>query len=69
VTGYLTSHTPGAGGKAAFQLEAFLHGYRVAFVVGGFLLAAALVVVIIAINAKRDNLPAPQDAEAVPATV
>jgi EmrB/QacA subfamily drug resistance transporter len=65
VTGYLTSHTAGPGGQTALQFEAFLHGYRVAFVVGGFLLAAALVVVAVAVNAKRDELPAPE--EAVPA--
>ena len=62
VTSWAASHVPGAAGKTAFQLEAYLHGYRVAFVVGGFLLAAALVVVIVFINAKRDELPSPADA-------
>jgi EmrB/QacA subfamily drug resistance transporter len=71
VTSYLASHTPGAAGKVAFQLEGFLHGYRVAFVVGGFMLAAALIVVIVSINAKRDNVPTldAAETEAVPAAV
>ncbi len=58
VTGYLTSHQPGSGGPKVFQFEAFLHGYRVAFLVGGALLTAALVVVAVLVNAKRDELPA-----------
>jgi len=62
VAGYLTSHHPATGGASAFQLEAYLHGYRVAFVIGGFLLAAALVVVALFVNAKRDEVPI----EAVP---
>ncbi len=66
VTGYLTSHTAGAAGKTAFQLEAYLHGYRVAFVIGGFLLAAALLVVVLAVNAKRDDPVAPSLEEVVP---
>jgi hypothetical protein len=67
VAGYLTSHRPGVGGAKVFQFEAFLHGYRVAFVVGGALLTAALVVIVVLVNAKRDELPTPD--EAVPAAV
>jgi EmrB/QacA subfamily drug resistance transporter len=66
VTGYLTSHSAGSAGKTALQLEAYLHGYRVAFVIGGFLLAAALLVVVLAVNAKRDDAVAPQLEEVVP---
>jgi EmrB/QacA subfamily drug resistance transporter len=58
VTGYLASHVPGGTGAAAaqaLQFEAFLHGYRVAFVIGGALLAAALIVVAFAVNARRDQ--------------
>jgi EmrB/QacA subfamily drug resistance transporter len=62
VAGYLTSHHPGAGGASGFQLDAYLHGYRVSFVIGGFLLAAALIVVAVFVNAKRDEVPT----EAVP---
>jgi EmrB/QacA subfamily drug resistance transporter len=69
VTGYLTSHTPGSAGKTAFQLQAYLHGYRVAFVIGGFLLAAALLVVVFSVNAKRDDAAAQSIEEVVPATV
>lgn len=71
VTGYLTTHAPGSAGKVAFQFEAYLHGYRTAFVVGGFLLLAALIAVAVAVNAKRDQLPKIDEveAEAVPAGV
>jgi EmrB/QacA subfamily drug resistance transporter len=55
VAGYLTHHAA-AGGGSAFQLEAYLHGYRVSFVIGGFLLVAALIVVAVFINAKRDEV-------------
>jgi EmrB/QacA subfamily drug resistance transporter len=57
VAAYLTSHVATSGAKA-FQFEAYLHGYRVAFVVGGFLLLAALIVVAVFVNAKKDELPA-----------
>ena len=66
VTSYLTTHVPGSAGKAAFQFEAYLHGYRIAFVVGGFLLLAALIAVGIAVNAKRDQLPKVDEVEAEP---
>ena len=64
VTGYLASHTPSAAGAGVFKLEAFLHGYRVAFVLGGILLALSLVIVAIFVNARRDERPAE---EVVPA--
>ncbi len=67
VAGYLSSHAPTAAGSKAFQLDAFLHGYRVAFLVGGLLLVAALVVVAVLVNAKRDELPAEQTLAAAPA--
>jgi hypothetical protein len=71
VAGYLTTHVPGSAGTAAFQFEAYLHGYRIAFVVGGFLLLAALIAVGVAVNAKRDQLPKIDEveAEAVPVGV
>jgi EmrB/QacA subfamily drug resistance transporter len=68
VTSYLTSHAlPGAGGATALTLAAYLHGYRVAFFVGACLLAAALLVVALLITAKRDELPANHDQEAMAA--
>jgi EmrB/QacA subfamily drug resistance transporter len=72
VAGYLTSHVAGAGGAQALQFDAFLHGYRVAFLVGGLMLAAALVVVVVLVNAKRDGVSAAADVateEPVPVAV
>jgi hypothetical protein len=39
------------------QVAALMHGYRVAFFWGAVLLAAALVVALVFINAKKDDLP------------
>ncbi len=73
VAGYLTAHATSATGPAAahaLQFEAFLHGYRVAFVIGGVLLAVALVVVAVLVNARRVGVsidPAASTASAEPA--
>jgi EmrB/QacA subfamily drug resistance transporter len=47
---YLTSHHSGGN---AVALGAYLHGYRVAFIAGGGILAAALLVLVSSITAKR----------------
>lgn len=67
VANYLVSNRPGSAGLQSFKFDAYLHGYRVAFVVGGALLAAALLVIIVMVNAKRDETPVLTDPEAVPA--
>ncbi len=68
VATYLVSNRPGPAGLQSFKFDAYLHGYRVAFVVGGGLLAAALVVVIVFVNAKRDDVAPLTAAEVAPAT-
>ena len=51
VTGYLTDN-PGSSPGAAF-----VHGYHVAFIGGAVLLGVALLVALVAISAKKDDLP------------
>jgi EmrB/QacA subfamily drug resistance transporter len=55
VTSYLVAHAGSNPGLA--QVAALMHGYRVAFFWGAVLLAAALVVALVFINAKKDDLP------------
>jgi EmrB/QacA subfamily drug resistance transporter len=55
VTSYLVAHA-GSDPRLA-QVAALMHGYRVAFFWGAVLLAAALVVALVFINAKKDDLP------------
>lgn len=62
VTGYLDPRTP-AGGEAsrALQLQGFLHGYRIAFIVAGALLAAAVLALILLVKTSKppaDTQPA-----------
>lgn len=61
VASYLTAH-PGTGPG---QLDAFLRGYRTAFLAGGGLFAAALLVFLVMVNARRD--PAVTGPDATPA--
>lgn len=49
---YLSAHHSTAGGSHAVQLAAYLHGYRIAFVVGGCLFTAALVTVLTLIRPR-----------------
>lgn len=65
VTAYATDNpvTDPTQAKAAVKL-AFIHGYHVSFFWGAVLLAAALVVSFAFINAKRDDIPAPEEAMA-----
>jgi EmrB/QacA subfamily drug resistance transporter len=58
VTAYLADHVHAAEDLAKQQPLAFIHGYHVAFSVGVGLLGAAVVVIVVLINAKRDELPA-----------
>ncbi|MFQ1000523.1 MFS transporter [Modestobacter sp. SSW1-42] len=51
ITGYLTDN-PGATPNAAF-----VHGYHVAFIGGAVLLGIALITAVVAISAKKDDLP------------
>ncbi|MGW9429409.1 MFS transporter [Streptomyces decoyicus] len=54
VTGYLTPRTP-AGDEAsrALQLQGFLHGYRIAFIVAGALLAAAVLALTLLVRTPK----------------
>jgi EmrB/QacA subfamily drug resistance transporter len=52
VTGYLTENPGTSPGSA------FVHGYHVAFIGGAVLLGVALIVALVAISAKKDDLPA-----------
>jgi hypothetical protein len=40
------------------QVESLIHGYRVAFFWAAVFIALALVVAIVLINAKKDDIPA-----------
>jgi predicted MFS family arabinose efflux permease len=55
VTTYLASHVHLRGPRADFA--AYIHGYHVAFAIGVGLLGAAVVTVVVLINAKRDDVP------------
>ncbi|MER0484113.1 MFS transporter [Streptomyces sp. Edi2] len=56
VTGYLASHTVAPGeGPQTVRLEAFLHGYRIAFIVAGALLAAALIALLALVRTPKTN--------------
>ena len=65
VTSYLVAHA-GLAPQVA-QVEALIHGYRVAFFWGAVFIALALVVAVVLINAKKDDIPADATAAAVPA--
>ena len=65
VTSYLVAHA-GLAPRVA-QVEALIHGYRVAFFWGAVFIALALVVAVVLINAKKDDIPADATAAAVPA--
>jgi len=59
VTAYFTDHPPSSPGKAQQILpSAFIHGYHVAFFWGAVLLATALVVSFLLINAHKEDIPA-----------
>jgi EmrB/QacA subfamily drug resistance transporter len=58
VTGYLASHATSPAQAAQLTPDAWVHGYHVAFFWGAMLLATSLAVVIIFINARKDDIPA-----------
>jgi len=64
VTGYLAARVTSPADVARLQPDAFVHGYHVAFFWGAVMLAAALAVVVVFINAGKDDIPSVQEAEA-----
>ncbi len=62
VTGYLADNVRDPADVGRLAPLAFIEGYHVAFFWGGMLLAAALVVAVVLINARREDVPS----EAVP---
>ncbi len=57
VASYLAGRRPGPADARAVQIAGFLYGDRIAFIAGGCLLAAALLVTIVLIDAKTDTAP------------
>jgi EmrB/QacA subfamily drug resistance transporter len=57
VTGYLTDHVKAPADVKRLTPLAFIEGYHVAFLAGAVLLALASLVIIVLINAKREDLP------------
>ena len=66
VTSYLSDNVRSPADAARLTPSAFIHGYHVAFFWGAVLLAGALLVSAIAINAHKEDIPA-ADAEPAPA--
>ena len=64
VTSFLTANVSSAQDVQRLAPEAFIHGYHVAFFWGAMLLAGALLVALLVMNARRQHL----STEAVPAT-
>jgi MFS family permease len=63
VTSYFVAHPlAGSGDPKETSKLAFLHGYHVSFFWGAVLLAAALVVAFVVINAKRQDVPSDEAA-------
>jgi EmrB/QacA subfamily drug resistance transporter len=67
VTGYLAGHVSSPEQTARVLPDAFVHGYHVAFFWGAVLLAGALTVVLVLVNARKDDIPAEQGALAAAA--
>ncbi|MEU9187775.1 hypothetical protein AB0D14_25190 [Streptomyces sp. NPDC048484] len=66
VTGYLASRSPAADKTSrALQLEGFLHGYRIAFIVAGALMAAAVLALTLLV--KTPKTPAAEAQSSAPA--
>jgi EmrB/QacA subfamily drug resistance transporter len=62
VAAYFAAHLTNPAGKQALTPFAFVHGYHVSFVWGAALLFSALLVTVFLINAKKDDIPAPEEA-------
>jgi EmrB/QacA subfamily drug resistance transporter len=58
VTSYLADHVTSPADAEKLGPTALIHGYHVSFFWGAMLLAAALIVSIVVINAKKDDIPA-----------
>ena len=57
VTAYLVSHVHSPAEAQQLVPSALIHGYHVAFLWGAVLLTAALVVAVVFINAKKEDVP------------
>ena len=57
VTSYLADNVRSPADVAQLQGDALISGYQVAFFWGGMMLVAALIVAIVFINAKKDDVP------------
>lgn len=53
VSSYVALNRPGSSGARAFEFDSFLHGYRMAFIVGGGLFVLALVVVVVLVRPEE----------------
>ena len=62
VTSYLGDHLTNAADPKKVTGLAFVHGYHVSFFWGAVLLFAGLLVTLLLINAKRDDIPAADEA-------
>jgi EmrB/QacA subfamily drug resistance transporter len=58
VTTFLADNMNGSANPKAVASDALVHGYHVAFFWGAMMLIAALVVAVLLINAKKDDIPA-----------
>jgi EmrB/QacA subfamily drug resistance transporter len=58
VTSYVGDHLTNPADTAAVTASAFLHGYHVAFFWGAVLFFGALVVAVVVVNAKKEDVPA-----------
>jgi MFS family permease len=65
VTSYLATNVKAPADVEKFTPNALIHGYHVSFFWGAVLLFAALVVATLFINAKKDDIPAPDEVVAV----
>jgi len=57
VTGYVASHLSDPADTKSVTRLALVHGYHVAFFWGAMLLSGALLVAVLMINAKKDDIP------------
>jgi EmrB/QacA subfamily drug resistance transporter len=62
VTSYLAAHVKAPADVARLTPNALIHGYHVSFFWGAVLLFSALVVATLFINAKKDDVPAAEEA-------
>ena len=65
LTSYLVANATSPAEVAKMTPSAYIHGYHVAFFWGAVLLFVGLLVTIFVINAKKQDIPAPQQGVAV----